>query len=485
MAVPMRAGSRPAGALCVWRRRREPFADADEALLQELADIAARALANARVHAETVARLQILEQEHRAAKERERLADRTLELHSELTRIAMEGDDVAAVLRAVGTRVGGAAVVVTDDGRVVCWQDPSTQRDVARELSTWAEAEADGPAPGEVIVLDAEGGCLLVTPVRAGGVTFGHLGLACARSPAIQDSLAAQQAAMASALLLAREDAAVTAVRRAQSEFVWDLLEGRIPGEVEAAVRANHIGAGFRLPARVIAVEVKGLLARAELEGWTADRTERTRGSLVRHVARRLDSPVRRHAVIASRGELLAVVVPMDQKCSEAECAKLAKLFRSVEWPAEFEIRVGIGGRIEQIRRLRGGWREARLALSAAQPDGYAAFEDLGILQFLLAPTRREDLNLFAQRRLGPLMTYDAEHGTDLIPTVSAFFAAECSTRKTAERLFVHHRTVSYRLQRVEELTGLNLGTQEDRLEVQFALKVMALPSGDGDDLDD
>jgi hypothetical protein len=69
----------------------------------------------------------------------------------------------------VALRALGAAVVGTDDGRVVCWPDPATHRDITHELSTWVEAGSDGPVPGEVAVLEAEEGCLLVTPLRAGG----------------------------------------------------------------------------------------------------------------------------------------------------------------------------------------------------------------------------------------------------------------------------------------------------------------------------
>ena len=97
------------------------------------------------------------------------------------------------------------------------------------------------------------------------------------------------------------------------------------------------------------------------------------------------------------------------------------------------------------------------------------------MLQFLLAPTTREDLERFARRRIGPLLDYDSEHNTELVPTLVAYFAAECSTRSAAERMFVHHRTVSYRLHRVEELTGMRVGAQEDRLEMQLALKILAL----------
>ena len=45
----------------------------------------------------------------------------------------------------------------------------------------------------------------------------------------------------------------------------------------------------------------------------------------------------------------------------------------------------------------------------------------------------------------------------------------------SAERLFVHHKTMRYRLQRVQEHTGLRLERQEDRFNAQLALKILRL----------
>jgi DNA-binding PucR family transcriptional regulator len=99
------------------------------------------------------------------------------------------------------------------------------------------------------------------------------------------------------------------------------------------------------------------------------------------------------------------------------------------------------------------------------------------VLQFLLAPTSRVDLDVFARRQLGPLIEYDRAHGTELMTTLLVYLAADCGTRRTAELLCMHHRTVSYRLQRIADLTGLRLDDQEDRFRVQLACKILGLGS--------
>jgi sugar diacid utilization regulator/GAF domain-containing protein len=473
-AVPMRRDGKVIGVVVAWRRRRAPFNDSDEALLQSLADISAAAVHNATVHGALSARAEVLDADYRRLIERERQMVRTLEIQSDLARIATEGHDLAAVVHAVGSRIGGGAAVTTDDGRVVAWEGGSLGWDLRARLRTWIASHPPAVPPGDVVTVEGSPGWMLVAPLRAVGMTFGHLALGLSAAPRPEDELAAQQAAVASALLIAREEATLTASRRAQSEFVWDLLAGRLPDDVEAAVRARHLGTGFRLPARVVAVETIGTPSELPPTG-SEDQRERARGRLARLVISHLEGKGLRHAVLASRADLFAVIVPLRDTDPDAELRTLAAALDGIVWPTGVHAVVGIGGRVEHVRGLQHGWREAQLARSAARAGAAAAFEDLGVLQFLLAPTTREELEGFARRRVGPLLDYDKEHSTELVPTLVAYFAAECSTRQAAERMFVHHRTVSYRLHRVEELTGMRMNAQEDRLEVQLALKILAL----------
>ena len=87
---------------------------------------------------------------------------------------------------------------------------------------------------------------------------------------------------------------------------------------------------------------------------------------------------------------------------------------------------------------------------------------------------------------LGPLIAYDREHGSHLVNTVAAYLQCNCHLQRAAATLFVHHKTMSYRLARVSTLTGLRLDDQEDRFRLHLALKILSLqdkassPEADG-----
>jgi sugar diacid utilization regulator/putative methionine-R-sulfoxide reductase with GAF domain len=478
IAVPLSWDGRVEGALCGWRRRRAPFTDEDESLFAAFAQLCGAAIHNADRHQAERARAVRFEAAHTTVLKRNRAAERDLHSYAELTRIATEGGDVDAVVRTVGRLTHSLAVVVSEDGRVL---GPSERRDVLRLVD---QVQQLLPLPVDdhaaVAIEQPDGSWLLVARVRAAGVTFGHLALALPSVPAPGDRLATEHAAVVSALLLAREEAAVAAARRLQSEFVWDLLDGRLPDAVEASVRARHLGTGFALPARVVAIMVSGLAYDATASGWNPEHLERARGACARLIGSGLDGAGVSGAVLARRANLFAAVVPVAAGRDVAWARRLAGALAAIPWPDGMSATVGVGGAVGTVAGFPDGWREAQLARSGVGAAGEpGVFEDLGVLQFLLAPTSRDDLDGFARRQLGPLLDYDDKRGTELTRTLEVYLTAGCSTRRTAELLCIHHRTVSYRLARIGELTGLCLDDQEDRFRVQLACKILALGQRD------
>jgi DNA-binding PucR family transcriptional regulator len=72
---------------------------------------------------------------------------------------------------------------------------------------------------------------------------------------------------------------------------------------------------------------------------------------------------------------------------------------------------------------------------------------------------------------LGRVLEYDARTGAGLLETLQVFLDCSGSWTRTAEALHVHVNTVRYRIERVEQLTGRDLGRLEDRVDVFLALR--------------
>jgi DNA-binding PucR family transcriptional regulator len=136
----------------------------------------------------------------------------------------------------------------------------------------------------------------------------------------------------------------------------------------------------------------------------------------------------------------------------------------------------GISREHNEILDLPSALNEARTALSAAKRLGGESvflYEELGIVRLLLGSGDDPDLLTFIEEVTGPLIAYDRNNDGSLIRTLRAFFDADCSQRVAAERLFVHHKTLRYRLGRIRKLTGLDLSRHEDRMRADFALRLL------------
>lgn len=86
--------------------------------------------------------------------------------------------------------------------------------------------------------------------------------------------------------------------------------------------------------------------------------------------------------------------------------------------------------------------------------------------------SRSPDLNIF-RSLVEPLEAYDREHGSDLVRTLRAFFVANANASETADRLYLHRNSMTYRLSRIQELTGLDLKDYRARLALQLGLLAM------------
>ena len=120
---------------------------------------------------------------------------------------------------------------------------------------------------------------------------------------------------------------------------------------------------------------------------------------------------------------------------------------------------------------------EALLAANVAEARGLVelSFEETGAYRLLL-PAMSEDpgeLRGFFDETVAPLVSYDEQYETDLVRTLEAFLDADGNVARTAERLFTHRHTVRYRLERVKELTSLDVSSTDGRERLSLGLKAM------------
>jgi sugar diacid utilization regulator len=130
---------------------------------------------------------------------------------------------------------------------------------------------------------------------------------------------------------------------------------------------------------------------------------------------------------------------------------------------------------LDPVDLYRAG-NEALLAANVAEAGtGLLAFEDTGAYRLLL-PAMSEDpaeLQRFYAETVEPLVAYDDQYETDLVQTLETYLDADGNVAGTAQRLYTHRHTVRYRLERVREITGLDVSSTDGREKLGLGLKAM------------
>jgi DNA-binding PucR family transcriptional regulator len=111
---------------------------------------------------------------------------------------------------------------------------------------------------------------------------------------------------------------------------------------------------------------------------------------------------------------------------------------------------------------------------------GLVDVRELGLSALMLETGTPGTLRRFADGLLRPVVAHDADRAGDLLATLRAWLGHGFSVQAAAAELVVHPNTVTYRLGRIEQLTGRELRRPDVRLELQLALTVHDITWLDG-----
>jgi PucR family transcriptional regulator, purine catabolism regulatory protein len=311
--------------------------------------------------------------------------------------------------------------------------------------------ELSGLIGGSVAVLDGHG-----ARIAGGGVTGLDRGLALtvdssgarlvAEKPVLSDfdRLLLRQAVTIVALELLRARVAGETERRLAGDVLQALVAGELSG-ADLARRLAPFGLGETVACLVSSVPIGGALAEV--------------------------------AMVASVGALECALI--GGRSSEEELFELAsRVAESVGASVGVGRAVAAGDARRTFHEARCALEAVTLGISGAALDGgpkAANYRDLGSFQLLLALQDDEALALYCDSILGAIS--GGGYGDELLRSLEAFIEENGQWERAARRLYCHRHTLRYRIRKVEELTGRDLGSARDRIEFWLALRGRELVS--------
>lgn len=141
-------------------------------------------------------------------------------------------------------------------------------------------------------------------------------------------------------------------------------------------------------------------------------------------------------------------------------------------------VRCGVGPACEDLADYEPAVRKARWVievLEAINGQDCATFDDLGIYAILFDRDHSTQLDDFVERRLGALLSYDRLHKTDLVETLRCVLDTGGVMTEAAKQLFIHISTLKYRVNRIEELLGVELRDPQTAFNLHLACKILGV----------
>lgn len=141
---------------------------------------------------------------------------------------------------------------------------------------------------------------------------------------------------------------------------------------------------------------------------------------------------------------------------------------------SNLDVRIGVSHPFVGVSRLAVARKEAAWALGRATAgragDTIVHFRQSDSAMHWL-PTDIAALEDLVAQVLQPLIRYDVEHNSSMLQSLRVFFEHDRRLQHAASALHVHKHTLSYRLRRIEEITGRDLGHMPDLVQLWLALQ--------------
>jgi len=143
------------------------------------------------------------------------------------------------------------------------------------------------------------------------------------------------------------------------------------------------------------------------------------------------------------------------------------------------DFQIGIGKSVEGYQRLKESYQEASRAIkyidiirlvTGDKNKSVVHYSSLGFFQIFGEIDDVTELERYIPETLKKLYLYDDEHKGELITTLQMYLRNNQSIKKTASAMFVHYRTISYRLEKIKQISGINFDNANEVLAVSNGL---------------
>ncbi|GGF98101.1 PucR family transcriptional regulator [Paenibacillus aceti] len=300
------------------------------------------------------------------------------------------------------------------------------------------------------------------------------------------DFIAIENAATALSLELVKQFAVAEVEREFKNDIIDDLLAGR-PQVLETIYqRANLIGWELERSYAVLLFHVQEEFSSlSENEMNKPQNMRKLQSDTFTYLHEAIHSSFK-NGIMRSRSDMIILLLPVKQQGVKSKdwLSAVKKKAREIqkdirEKTQDIVVQIGIGGIAETAMEVSKSYQEAQDALELGGvlhgSESITAFSELGLFRLLCQFPEQEALTSFIPAPLCRLVESKNAIKNDLLHTLDIFLQHNQNAAKAAQDLFVHYKTVMYRLERIKEITDMDFEDSEEMLEVRVGIKILNL----------
>lgn len=408
-------------------------------------------------------------------------------LSHQLTQLALDGVGLEEIAKVLGTRLDGPVLVEDRQFNLLVASNPQSVQSETFDLVVASNGtpmailkvlEDDGTLralrndKSPVLLPAGEGHAEArhVFPVVVSGEICGFLShVESGRPLGPEGSSLLMHATHAVAIELLKQKGIAETEQKMRRDFFRDLLfsNGNISPETLHR-RATYLGYQLSSSYWVLVVEYD-MVPNEELLPDEVKRLASTLNSLLSF----------RQALVITQTQGATILYPVKE--GQPTLEKVQHLCETIRQKVSgttegWTVSIGVGMLYPDLLSIPRAYREAQHAVKIGRALGgthsITTFSELGIYRMLLQFAESRNPNEFFCEALERLLEYDQQADKELVKTLRAFLECNGNLTETSDRLFIHRNTLKYRLERIRDITQIDLDDSENRLMLHLGLKM-------------
>lgn len=322
----------------------------------------------------------------------------------------------------------------------------------------------------------------VVIPIQALSQIKGYLTIVELNKPIVDmDFISIEQAATVTTLDMVKR----FAVKEVEYKFKNDLIEHILSGDLgstNAQERISLMEWDLNRPYYVVLFDLKNLDAYHVVNRSEQKMALQNIKSEITTIISRVIKNYTSDFIIGNKVDKIVLLWPALN--SDDVLSKIKKIASEAQQQVKKRLKmivveVGIGDLASGAEEIPRSYKEALDALSYGgminSESSVVAFSELGVFRILCKFAERNSMEEFIPKPLLKILKYDKENEADLLKTLEVFLKCNGNASKAAKELFIHYKTILYRLERIKEVAQLDLEDSENRLELEMGLKMLYL----------